>query len=89
MQVTSEKDFPILRNRINDWRKQFPMFKHDVNEIEHVIEKHIQDYSIALVHYRQSKKMNFIERAQREIDSINALIQMIEKIELMALLSRG
>lgn len=89
MRVESEKDFKILRERFNQWRKQFPMFVHDVNRIEHAVEDYIQNYSIALVHYRQSKKKNHLEKAQQQIDKINSLIDTIEKIELMALLSRG
>ena len=89
MIIESDRDFPALRNKINSWKQQFPMFKHDVYEIENVIEKHIQNYSIALVNFRQSKKKCFIDRAQLEIDQINELINLIEKIELMALLSRG
>ena len=89
MEVESDKDFSELRKHFNIWRKRWPMFKHDVNRIEAVIEEHIQNYSIALVYYRQTKQRNYIEPAQKEIDNINSLIKTIEKIELMALLSRG
>jgi hypothetical protein len=88
MQIESEKDFPELRDRFNKWRKSFPMFAHDVNKIEHIVEGHIQDYSISLVHYRQSKKRYYIEQAQTYIDEINRVVATVEKIELMALLSR-
>jgi hypothetical protein len=88
MQIESEKDFPELRTRFKQWRKAFPMFAHDVNKIEHIVESHIRDYSIALVHYRQSKKRYYIEQAQGYIDEINRVISTVEKIELMALLSR-
>ena len=88
MQIESERDFPELRSRFKQWRKAFPMFAHDVNKIEHIVEAHIQDYSIALVHYRQSKKRYYLELAQSHIDEINRVIATVEKIELMALLSR-
>ena len=89
MHVESDKDFPELRKQFSVWRKRFPMFTHDVNQIEKIVETHIQNYSIALVHYRQTKKSNHLERAQKEIDSINRVIATVEKIELMAMLSRG
>ena len=88
MQVLSEEDFPKLRCRIQEWKRQFPMFKHDVYEIEHIIETYIQNYSIALVHYRQTKQRKYLERAQEEIDKINRVIETISKLELMALLAR-
>jgi Skp family chaperone for outer membrane proteins len=89
MKVESEKDFLELRNQFIMWRKRFPMFKHDVNQIEKIIETHIQNHSIALVHYRQTKNKSHLERAQKEIDEINRVINTVEKIELMAMLSRS
>ncbi len=89
MKVESEKDFPALRQQFQKWRKRFPMFTHDVNTIEHIIENHIQNYSIALVNYRQSHKKNHLERAQQEIDNINRVLSTVEKLELMAMLSQG
>jgi len=48
--------------------------------------KHYMDY---LIKYKQSKKELYIEKAQGEIDKINALLNTISKVELMALLSKG
>ena len=89
MQIESDKDFLEMRKQFSVWRKRFPMFTHDVDRIERIIENHIQDYSIALIYYRQTHKKNFIERAQKEIDAINAVLSTVEKIELLALLSQG
>jgi hypothetical protein len=89
MQIESDKDFPELRKQFGRWRKRFPMFKHDVNQIEHIIEKHIQNYSIALVHYRQSHSRSHLEKAQQEIDKINHVLSTVGKLELMAMLSQG
>jgi hypothetical protein len=88
MQITSERDFPELRDRFNKWRKAFPMFKHDVKKIEDTVELLIKAYSVSLMHYRQSKKRYYLEQAQTHIDEINRVVATIEKIELMALLSR-
>ena len=88
MQIESEKDFSELRKHIREWRKKFPMFKHNVNEIEHIIENHIQNYSICMVNYRQSRSKYHIQSAQKEIDSINRVVATVEKMELMALLSQ-
>lgn len=89
MQIESEHDFPELRKQFSIWNKRFPMFKHDVNRIENIIENHIQNYSIALVGYRQTHSKAYLERAQKEIDEINRVLNTIEKIELMAILSQA
>ena len=65
------------------------MFRHDVDNIERSIETHIQNHSIALVFYRQTRKKKFLEDAQKEIDEINRILALVEKMELMSLLSRG
>ena len=88
MQIESEKDFPELRRQFNVWQKRFPMFKHDVRKIEHIIENHIQKYSIALVQYRQTHSRSYLERAQTEIDEINRVLSTVGKLELMAMLSQ-
>ena len=89
MQIESEKDFSKLRDQLNSWKKRFPMFKHDIDQIENIIENHIQQYSRLLVSYRQTKKRNYLEQAQKEIDSINRVLSTVGKIEIMALLSQG
>jgi hypothetical protein len=89
MKVESDQDFPELRRQIEIWRKKFSMFNHDVNQIENIIERHIQNFSIAGVHYRQTKSKKYLEIAQKELDEINRIIAIAEKMELMSLLSRG
>jgi hypothetical protein len=89
MQITSENDFQELRKQFIVWRKRFPMFTHDVNQVERIIEDHIQKYSIALVKYRQTHSKTYLEEAQKEIDAINQVIATVEKMELMSMLSRG
>jgi hypothetical protein len=65
------------------------MFKHDVQQIEHIINTHIQSHSKLLVLHRQTHNRSYVEKAQLEIDAINRVILTVEKIELMSLLSRG
>jgi len=89
MEIESEKDFAELRRQFDIWKKRFPMFKHDVHQIENVIENHIRDYSIALVNFRQTHSKRHLEQAQKEIDEINRVLQLVGKIELMALMSQG
>jgi hypothetical protein len=89
MQIESEKDFKELRNKFAEWRRRFPMFRHDVNQIELIIETHIQSHSIALVFYRQTRKKKFLEDAQQEIDAINRVLSTVGKLEIMALLSQS
>ena len=89
MKVESEKDFKELQNQFSVWRKRFPMFKHDVQQIERMINMHIQEHSKIMVAYRQTHSRSHLERAQKEIDTINQIIDTVEKLELMAMLSRG
>jgi hypothetical protein len=89
MQIESDKDFPELRNQFAVWRRRFPMFRYDVNQIESIIETHIQNHSIALVFYRQTHKKKFLEDAQQEIESINRVLSTVSKLEIMALLAQG
>ncbi len=89
MRVESDADFPELRRQLTVWRKRFPMFVHDVNQIEHMVEHHIQNFAIAGVNYRQTKQKRYLEIAQKELDEINRIIETVSKLELMAMLSRG
>ena len=88
MQIASEKDFPELRNQFTLWRRRFPMFAHDVKQIERVIEQHITNYSKHLVEYRRTHQKKYLEHAQVEIDEINRVLQLVSKLELMAMLSQ-
>jgi len=65
------------------------MFDHDVRNIEKIIDQHIQEHSKIMVMYRQTKNRSYLEKAQREIDTINQVLSTVEKLELMSLLSRG
>jgi len=89
MQIESDKDFQQLRNQFNAWRSRFPMFTHDVRQIEKIIDFHIQQHSKIMVLYRQTHNKSYLEKAQLEIDAINQVIATVEKLELVAMLSRG
>ena len=89
MQIESDKDFTELRKQFLIWRKRFPMFVHDVYQIEKIIDSHIQQHSKIMVLHRQTHNRSYLERAQREIDSINRTLDTVEKLELIAMLSRG
>ena len=88
MQIESDKDFTELRKQLLVWHKRFPMFAHDVKQIEKIIDSHIQDHSKIMVMYRQTKNRSYLEKAQTEIDMINSVLATVEKIELISLLSR-
>lgn len=89
MRISSDKDFQELRKQFSVWRKRFPMFTHDVNQIEHMIENRIQNYSIIMVQHRQTKSRACLEKAQQEIDAINQILNTVEKIELMAMIAKA
>ena len=89
MQIESDKDFIQLRNQFLVWRKRFPMFVHDVQQIEKIIDTHIQQHSKIMVLHRQTHNRSYLEKAQLEIDSINRTLATVEKLELMSMLSRG
>ena len=89
MQIESERDFTDLRRYVEKYYKRFPMFRHDIANIENIIEEHIKLYSIAMVHYRQSHSKCYLEKAQKEIDEINRVLSTVGQLELMTLLSQG
>ena len=89
MKIETEKDFAELLSQFSVWRRRFPMFTHDVQHIEKMIDEHIQTHSKIMVLYIQTKNRSYIEKAQREIDAINRILKTVEKLELMAMLSRG
>ena len=89
MQIESDKDFTQLINQFSVWRKRFPMFAHDVQQIEKIIDRHIQQHSKIMVLHRQTHNRSYLEKAQLEIDSINRTLATVEKLELMSMLSRG
>ena len=88
MQIKSEEDFQQLRNQFSEWRKRFPMFKHDVRSVEQMINIHIQSHSRLLVLHRQTHNRSYIEKAQLEIDAINRILDTVSKLELMAMLNQ-
>jgi hypothetical protein len=88
MHIESDRDFSKLRHQFSEWRKRFPMFVHDVNSIERIVEAHIKKHSQILIQYRQTHGKRYLEEAQQEINTINQVIATVEKIELMALLSQ-
>ena len=89
MQLNDENDFVLLGPQFAEWRRRFPMFDHDVRNIEKIIDQHIQEHSKIMVMYRQTKNRSYLEKAQREIDVMNTILSTVEKMELMSLLSRG
>jgi hypothetical protein len=88
VKIESDKDFEQLRSQYSLWRKRFPMFTHDVQRIEKIIDEHIQSHSKIMVLHRQTKNRSYLEKAQQEIDAINKIIDTVEKMELMAMLYR-
>jgi hypothetical protein len=89
MKIESDQDFEQLRAQFAGWRRRFPMFTHDVKLIEKIIDEHIQAHSKIMVLHRQTHNRSYLEKAQQEIDAINTIIDTVEKLELMAMLSRG
>jgi hypothetical protein len=89
MKVESDQDFKQLREQFTTWRNRFPMFTHDVQRIEKIINQHITAHSKIMVLYRQTHSRSYLEKAQQEIDAINKIIDTVEKLELMAMLSKG
>jgi len=88
MQIESDNDFTELRKQFLVWKKRFPMFTHDVYQIEKIIDSHIQQHSKIMVLYRQTHSRSYLEKAQKEINDINRVLLTVEKLELMAMLSR-
>ena len=89
VKIQTDQDFQTLPQQFADWRKRFPMFVHDVQRIEKIIDEHVQQHSKIMVMHRQTKNRSYLEKAQQEIDAINQVLGTVEKLELRSLLSRG
>jgi hypothetical protein len=88
MEIKSADDFALARKYTSNLRKRFPMFGKDIRQIEDIIERHIQEHATCFVYYRQTKRKSWLEKADKEIEKINVVLQTVGKIELMALLAR-
>ena len=88
MQIETEQDFAKLDQQFSEWRKRFPMFVHDVKNIERAINVHIQNHSKIMVDYRRTHNKSLLDTAQKQINSINQILDTVAKLELMALLSQ-
>jgi hypothetical protein len=88
MQIETDDDFSKLQDQFMQWRRQFPMFSHDVREIEKNINQHVQTHSRIMVDYRRTHNKTYLEKAQLEIDAINRILNTVSKLELVALLSQ-
>ena len=88
MKIESDQDFAELQTQFSLWRKRFPMFIHDVQQVERIVNQHIQAHSKIMVMHRQTHNRSYLEKAQQEIDAINKIIDTVEKMELMAMLYR-
>lgn len=86
--MLSNMDIAEIRNRCQTWRRRHSMFIHDIRRIESAIEKHISNYSNCLVLHRQTHKSIYLDKAEKEVEEIKKLIDFVEKMELMSLLSR-
>jgi hypothetical protein len=88
MQIETEQDFAKLDQQFSEWRRRFPMFAHDVKNIERAINEHIQNHSRIMVDYRRTHNKSLLVHAHKEIDSINRILDTVAKLELMALLDQ-
>ena len=81
-------EFADVRNKIKQYKKRFPLFFKDIRRIEKTIEKHIKLHSQHLVKYKQTHSAKYLEKAEAEKQQIHDLLNIIDKIELMAMLAR-
>jgi len=81
-------DFTDIREHIKSYKKQFPMFIKDIRKIESTIDNHIKLHGQYLVQFKQTHSYKYKEKAAAEIENINNLLKLIDKIELMAILSK-
>ena len=88
MIVKYEDDFPRLARHIRNYKKRFPMFMHDIRKLESNIEQLKKEYSFYTIKQKQSKSEHYLTQANQKIEEINQVILLIDKIELMAILSR-
>ena len=89
MIVKYEDDFPRLSRHIRNYKKRFPMFMHDIRKLESNIEQLKKEYSFYIIKHKQTKSEHYLTQANQKIEEINQVILLIDKIELIAILSRS
>ena len=88
MIVKYEDDFPRLAKHIRNYKKRFPMFIHDIRKLENNIDQLKKEYSFYIIKYKQNKSETYLLQAEQKIAEINQVILLIDKIELLAILSK-
>jgi len=88
MKIESDQDFDKIEQHIRKYKKNFPIFIKDIKKIENTIEQYKKDYGNFMVAHRQNKNRASLERAQEQINKISHLLDMLDKIELFALMAK-
>jgi len=64
------------------------MFIHDIRKLENNIDQLKKEYSFYIIKYKQNKSETYLLQAEQKIAEINQVILLIDKIELLAILSK-
>jgi len=65
------------------------MFINDIRKLESNIEQLKKEYSFYMIKYKQNKSDQYLRQAEQKIQEINEVVLLIDKIELLSILSRS
>lgn len=89
MKLTVGDDFKPIYLLFSRVKKQFPQHLSSTLKIQKSVDQLIDEYKHCLWHYSRTQRPAHLDRAQKKLDAISNLLTVLEKQELMAILSGG
>jgi hypothetical protein len=87
MKLTVGQDLDPVYQLFGRLRRNFPQHCKSTNKLMKTVDRHITEYNNYLWLKNRLNEPRYLERAQGELDKISELLTVVEKQELMAILS--
>lgn len=87
MKLKVNEDLQPVYDLIFRVQRSFPQYNKNIRQITHTVDQHIGRYNNHLWEYSRKQHPVYLERAQQELDEIAAVLTLVERMELLALLS--
>lgn len=87
MKLTVGDDLSPVYQLFGRLRRNFPQHCKFRTELMKTVDRHITEYNNYLWLRNRLNKPHYLEQAQKELDKISELLTVVEKQELMAILS--
>lgn len=87
MKLTVGDDLKAVHELITRVRQHYPQHLGNIRKISHNVDRYISEYHTALWQYTRSPCDKYRDQAQQALNSIAALLTVLERIELLGYLS--